>query len=518
MGRTITRILASAILVVLYVVFASPCVGQVSDLDLNGDLTLYFTRLVDGQGNLTGYRYDGSVGGLDLNYNLPVSVDIGIKSSKLGQPGLLWSEVSNWNNPALGIFNLVNITKAVVGPAIGKPSIHDTLVGLDTLINGGPTERSVSIYKVPVLRITSPDLPTLDLNFEAGLGLKFDVYLASGADVLMDQRVVLERLTVYPGAKVTGNNTFVTRTDLDNWGVFQNLMGTIEGNFINVGAPQGQGHAVIMGSLNVQGQLINTGEIRINSGSLNLAQSTANDGVLIIDGGSLDCAGGFSNFGTTEWGNGAVSVNGDLLNFGTFTLVGTDPKIIKKNGVLTNANMITHLEEGVLVFCDEATLNNLEGGLYDFQGDGNIAVGHSSAGWAKNTVFNNAGTLRKSAGMGESTISVPFNNTGTIEVSSGTLTFKGPSSSTDGNFVLANGGRLRFASHTCYLQGVNTVTGNGVMEVDGATVEVSDGATAMFGSNSGGSLLVTGNLNRGKLRSVNGGTLTLDYTGTGTVK
>src|SRR5206468_8608006 len=67
-------------------------------------------------------------------------------------------------------------------------------------------------------------------------------------------------------------------------------------------------------------------------------------------------------------------------------------------------------------FINGGTFNQQSGTLFDIQG--NMGIFDSTPG-----TFNNGGTLRKSAGTATSTISLPLNNTGTVEVQTGTLNF-----------------------------------------------------------------------------------------------
>ena len=394
--------------------------AQVSDIPVEGDILLYFTSLYDQQGNHTGYRYDGAQVGVSLNANIPVVIPIGIKDSRLGMP-CSWNEPSNWNGILLQLTNIGNIVKAVVNDGVGHPSFTENWQAWKALVEGGPTEKTFSQTIVEI------DVPGLNLSFGTGLAEKFDVYLVSGADVLMDQTVILERLTVYSGAHVTGNSTFVTRTDLLNYGLFDNLMGTVQGNFVNTGAlSQGEG-AWIAGPLNVQGQLLNMGEIRIPSGSLILSMPTANDGTIVVEGGSLQFTN-LANWGTIEWRSNGWVGNGQLVNRGTLRQVG-------------GANVIFAPGDG--------RVDNLTGGLYEIQGDGGIIY----TNWYETAAqFNNSGTLRKSAGSGVSVIgrtdsgwTIIFSNTGTVEVDSGTLKIAGRGGTSTGLFDVASGAVLEFA-------------------------------------------------------------------------
>jgi hypothetical protein len=60
-------------------------------------------------------------------------------------------------------------------------------------------------------------------------------------------------------------------------------------------------------------------------------------------------------------------------------------------------------------------INNLAGGLFNIQNDQSLSYGYGYE------FFNNAGTVRKSAGTGTTTVSVTFNNTGTVEADTGTI-------------------------------------------------------------------------------------------------
>jgi len=69
---------------------------------------------------------------------------------------------------------------------------------------------------------------------------------------------------------------------------------------------------------------------------------------------------------------------------------------------------------------------NQAGGLFDIQNDPGLY------NYFGNESFQNAGTVRKSAGTGTISIYVPFTNTGTVEAQSGIVRFSGEYSQTDG--------------------------------------------------------------------------------------
>ena len=123
-------------------------------------------------------------------------------------------------------------------------------------------------------------------------------------------------------------------------------------------------------------------------------------------------------------------------------------------------------------------------------------------------MFNNAGTLDKSAGTGVSEISSVLNNSGAVEVQAGTLRLSGGGDST-GNFTidanttldfaggdhlledsagLTDNGRLTVTLGTVYYAGDVTLTNGAVLLVDRlGTLTIAGGFTQ-----SGGSTILTG--------------------------
>src|SRR5690606_38749696 len=113
----------------------------------------------------------------------------------------------------------------------------------------------------------------------------------------------------------------------------------------------------------------------------------------------------------------------------------------------------------------------------DFAGDGGFRWWSGNQG-----VFNNSGTVRKSAGadissMTEGGSAVLFNNAaaGVIEVQTGTLTLNGGGSSAGGTFVVALNALLGFDGGTHALAGMYTGSGAGTVRL--ATTIAGDDTT-----------------------------------------
>jgi hypothetical protein len=115
--------------------------------------------------------------------------------------------------------------------------------------------------------------------------------------------------------------------------------------------------------------------------------------------------------------------------------------------------------------------------VYDFGGDGGFRWWSGDQG-----VFNNSGTVRKSAGtdlssMSEGGSAILFNNAaaGVIEVQTGTLMLNGGGSSAGGTFIVALNAVLGFDGGTHALAG--TYTGSGAGTVRLATTIAGDDTT-----------------------------------------
>jgi hypothetical protein len=209
-------------------------------------------------------------------------------------------------------------------------------------------------------------------------------------------------------------------------------------------------------------------------GNLSGSGTTINLGNLAWSGGKIgDSTGTVVNQGNLVWTGGNVVGSGGLTNQGSFTISGNGGQTVGycvdvgwgtfAPGALTNAGTITHAADGVLHMVKDSTLNNLAGAVYDIQGDVQITGLWVGWGWpiySSGGTINNAGLFRKSSGTGTAYVSdTYFNNTGTVEVDSGTLAF-GNFSQTAGLTHLKSGD-LAFSSPANILGG--DVIGSGTI-------------------------------------------------------
>ena len=121
-----------------------------------------------------------------------------------------------------------------------------------------------------------------------------------------------------------------------------------------------------------------------------------------------------------------------------------------------------------------AVFNNLADAVFDVRNDEPFRGDLGGAA----SVFNNVGTFRKSVTTGVTSINLFFNNTGTVDVDSGTLSFTTGGTST-GNFdVSTTSTILQFPSSTFRLNIGTTITGVGTTLINGGTLIIGGTATS----------------------------------------
>ena len=267
---------------------------------------------------------------------------------------------------------------------------------------------------------------------------------------------------------------------------------------------------------------------------------------LTLNGSSLINANGQLDFlaaGSTLTGAGSLTVNG-TLNWANGTMSGTGATTIGSGGVLAigsggetlgrtlNNGGAGMWAGGNLTMSAGVTFNNLAGGTFDITADGRLSGGAT-------TPINNSGLFRQTAGSASTIVTVPFNNSGTLQVLTNTLslnlggthtgTFSNAPSATlnlgGGSHVLA-AGSLVAAGSAVNLSGSATLTasstfgaGSALTLISGiatltATCDVTaatlgiNGANCVVNYNSAGSVLSL-NLTQGTL----GGTSPVTVTG-----
>ena len=202
---------------------------------------------------------------------------------------------------------------------------------------------------------------------------------------------------------------------------------------------------------------INTGAVELQQGALAFPNGFSSSGTFDLAANTaVNLDGGAFNFGVSSLKTGAGQL---LLDGGDVTLNGTLPGLSWTGGrlvgssftvapsavlaisgpadkaftrtTINNAGTVIWTGSGQMIgtldgYSQSLLVTNLAGGLFDIQND--TAFGYSDPGFGGATyVFHNAGTMRKSAGLGVTTFAAQstFVNSGSILIEQGTILFPG---------------------------------------------------------------------------------------------
>jgi hypothetical protein len=198
----------------------------------------------------------------------------------------------------------------------------------------------------------------------------------------------------------------------------------------------------------------------------NITSTVAHSNGFLGGTGTLTVEGLYTWTGGRLMGSGATTLNGGMA------ISGSNTKWLQ-GGILNNANngTITWTGTGQIWCLSGGELNNLSGSTFDVQNDSSF----ENAGAGVVTI-NNAGTFRKSAGSGVTSCSQPtFNNSGTVEVDSGTLQLN-TSGTSSGTWDIATGAVLHFAGVGPHVLN-GAVTGAGIFRISSGTTDINSAYT-----------------------------------------
>jgi hypothetical protein len=241
--------------------------------------------------------------------------------------------------------------------------------------------------------------------------------------------------------------------------------------------------------------------VSINGGLINAPTD------LVLASGTIDGAGTLTipSGATLHWvstdastmsGSGAT----DVAAGGTMLIGGTGTDTLDR----TINNLGTISLDGGTGLDLASTLNNLAGGKLNINSNVNVTG---------NGTIANAGTITKSGTAGATTFDVVLNNTGTVNVNTGTLTLAGGGTES-GTVNVPTGATLVFNSPTVpiIISTGATFTGTGTVSLTGGALNVNAPVTISGFNLSGGTLGGTGTLTLTGTPTITGGTMT----GTGT--
>ena len=279
--------------------------------------------------------------------------------------------------------------------------------------------------------------------------------------------------------KSGGAGTSTISVELDNDGSLAASSGLLR-------LSGGDGTATQTGSFGGTG----AGIVEFIAGGYDLAAGSSFTGQVNLTGGTLDTSVGATvpvaagttttQSGATLTGVGTLLVNGTLV-WTSGTQSGTGETHVAAGGTLTRSGALsttlsarTIRNEGLFAFSGAggifagtgARIVNAAGGTFDIQGDGGIFEGAAPA-----ARLENAGTLKKSAGAGSSTIAIELDNDGVIEAASGILNVTGDLLNFSAATSTLTGGRY-VVSATFRFSNADIVTNAADVVLDGAASAV----------------------------------------------
>jgi len=324
-----------------------------------------------------------------------------------------------WNSGNLGGGNTLTNVGSISLASTNYKSLSQTLVNW-----GQVEERSTGIFH---LFRSFLNLSGGLFEFQSDAGISDSI----GNGILVNSGVL---------RKTSGSGTSVVAV------AFSNLGGTIDVQSGQITLAQGGGSTngtfnVAAGAvLDLTGGFVGTGYYGTYTGS-GAGQVQLNSGAIEIFSPN-SCTFNFPS-NLFQWNGGQIYVSaGALTNLGSLTLAGTANKLL--NGMLANFGQVEQTGTGIF-YC--GMFQNMSGGFFEFQSDAGIGAGNS---------FTNFGLFCKTGGSGTSSVGVPFLNSGTVEVRSGTLSFAGsfPPFTQTAGITSLNGGSLAVASgNTLNFQG-----------------------------------------------------------------
>ncbi len=278
----------------------------------------------------------------------------------------------------------------------------------------------------------------------------------------------------FVGIPFANNGTTVVQTASMNLNAFVNNYGTITVN----------SNQLLTMSANLQdynpGSMINGGgTVSITHGTVNFDGGFVSNVLNIANGATVNFDGtnqiapavlnitngilGGSNLvtvtGPMTWQIGNIGGTNLFVANGGLTLGNGNAGLNLTGRTLVNASNCTWIgtPSAAINLFGGAIISNAATGTFDCTFDGN-SISQSSG----SDLFANAGTFRKSAGPGTTTVSVPFNNTGTVQALSGTLSFSGQPYTQTAGTTIAGGGVIA-NSQALQIQG-GSLTGNGIVK------------------------------------------------------
>ncbi|MGD1015856.1 MAG: hypothetical protein ABR863_05370, partial [Roseiarcus sp.] len=309
---------------------ASPIEVDVS----GGSISVNYSFATNSNGNPYPVAVSGVSASLGLSWDgvdlgAGASVDVPVSAQASSAPEY-WSSVFSWNAPYVALQGSADVLNFLNGL---DQIVSDITGTAQSLVAAGPSAQTVAVAASTVDYLFFP------VNFSLSLALAYDVTIAPGAQVIMDQpSVALDALTIDAGGTLwAGANGFTVAHDLSNQGALNvegGAQNTVSGSFEN------DGDAEVAGDLNVQTGIFNTGSLTVvSAGSLGGESYLVNGGTLAVYGNLALPATTLNEGGAFEVGEGgSLSASGSVLG-GTVEADAGGTVSVDRNGVLDDVTL-----------------------------------------------------------------------------------------------------------------------------------------------------------------------------------
>ncbi len=163
-----------------------------------------------------------------------------------------------------------------------------------------------------------------------------------------------------------------------------------------------------------------SGSVLLSSGTLNVAGDISAPVFALAGSATLSGAATLTVTESLTWSGGTMSGPGatDVAAGATFAITTAGVPKTLNSRTINNTGDATMTGSVSISFSNGATFNNI----------GSFTAGDSEAfinGGGAASVFNNSGEFTKTGGAGQFNVNIPFTNTGTVTIESGTLNLPG---------------------------------------------------------------------------------------------
>jgi hypothetical protein len=217
-------------------------------------------------------------------------------------------------------------------------------------------------------------------------------------------------------------------------------------------------------------------DLILESGDLQLGADATIPGTLALTGGKR------SGTGTLTVNGGSTLSGGTMDGTGTTNLDGATATQIDGGVTLTGGHTLhlhapAHWSAGDIGFGGTAVASlEADGGMTI---DGNLTAKHAVCCSAGRFHIPASATVTRASGTGDLTMSVPFDNDGTLALNTGKLAVTFGETDSTGTFALASGTEFRADSgiYTYGLASGAQISGAGTLRVQSGVLSVASGAT-----------------------------------------